>query len=137
MKNVSVIFLLFIMGVLSGCSGISNPQTEMNDVDLTVLSSTMISAEIFQIMNDPEKYIGRKIKVNGAYAVYFYALTNRYYHYVMTQPGDVCCMEGFEIILSGGENYPEEQAWVEVTGIFASYRERGNTYYYLEVEEIK
>ena len=40
------------------------------DVDLTTLSSTMVYAEVFNMMMSPDDYIGRTIRMTGIFTVY-------------------------------------------------------------------
>ena len=40
------------------------------DVDLTTLSSTMVYSEIYNMMYEPDRYVGKRIKMNGQFAVY-------------------------------------------------------------------
>ena len=40
------------------------------DVDLTTLSSTMVYAEVFNMMMSPDDYIGKTIRMTGIFTVY-------------------------------------------------------------------
>ena len=40
------------------------------DVDLTTLSSTMVYSEVYNMMYEPDRYVGKRIKMNGQFAVY-------------------------------------------------------------------
>ncbi|MCL2081542.1 MAG: hypothetical protein FWH16_05510 [Oscillospiraceae bacterium] len=110
------------------------------DVDLTILSGTMVYAEVYNMLSSPNDYIGKTIKAGGIYNVSFYAATNRYYHYVVVEDAASCCAQGLEFVLGDGSvypgGYPEDQSKIEVIGVFGSYEEFGGTYYYLTVEEI-
>lgn len=35
------------------------------DVDLTTLSSTMVYSEVYNMMYEPDRYLGKRIKMNG------------------------------------------------------------------------
>ena len=48
----------------------SQPYAGKVDVDLTVLSSTMVYAEVFNMMMSPDDYIGRTIRMTGIFTVY-------------------------------------------------------------------
>lgn len=109
-------------------------------VDLTQLSSTMVYAEVYNMMMTPEAYIGKTIKMNGLY----YASNNPeleiYYHFVIIEDATACCAQGLEFILNGEhtypDDYPEDETPVEVTGVWGSYEEDGNTYYYIAADDI-
>ena len=48
----------------------SHPSAGKVDVDLTVLSSTMVYAEVFNMMLSPDDYIGKTIRITGIFSVY-------------------------------------------------------------------
>jgi hypothetical protein len=99
----------------------------------------MLSATYDNIMRDPENYIGQTFKVSGAYSAFFWEQSGRYHHFVMVKGDEGCCPGAFEVIWSGNRSYPDdypyEQAKIEVTGVFSSYKVQGNTLYYLAVDE--
>ena len=100
----------------------------------------MLSAEISNMRANPDDYFGKIVKVGGSYSAAFYEETGLYYHYVITLEGDNCCREGLEFIWNGDhsypDDYPEEQAKIEVIGVFGSYDELGRTYYYLSIDNL-
>ena len=109
-------------------------------IDLTVLSSTMVYAEVYNIMAHPDEYMGKTVKMSGPYYASYYDETGLYYHYVVVEDATSCCQQGLEFIWSGEhkypDDYPEESTEIEVTGVFSSYYELGRTYYYMAVNEI-
>ena len=48
-----------------GKSKPSQPAAGKVDVDLTVLSSTMVYSEVYNMMMTPENYIGKVVRMNG------------------------------------------------------------------------
>lgn len=41
------------------------------EVDLTVLSSTMVYAEVYNMLyNDPESYLGKTVRARGEFSIY-------------------------------------------------------------------
>lgn len=110
------------------------------DVDLTALSSTMVYAEVYNMTTSPDDYMGKTIKMSGPYYASFYDETDSYYHYVIIEDAAACCQSGLEFIWNGEHNYPNdyptENTKIEVSGVFGSYEELGQTYYYLAVDEI-
>ena len=109
-------------------------------IDLTVLSSTMIYAEVYNIMTHPDEYMGKTIKMSGPYYASFYDATGLYYHYVVIEDATACCQQGLEFNWKGEhiypDDYPEDGTKIEVTGVFSSYDELGRTYYYIAVDDI-
>ena len=155
-RQLLVLLLLCLIPILStGCSdtapeqpvvddtetfvGPPSPQKRV-DVDLTVLSSTMKYAETINIMTKPDKYLGKTIKISGAYYTSHYEETGRYYHYIIILDEASCCQTGLEFVWSGEHAYPEdfpkELAMIEIVGALNEYDEFGKTYYYLAVDDI-
>ena len=111
------------------------------DVDLTVLSSTMVYSEVYNMLyNDPAHYLGKTVKARGGFSIYQLVTDG------VLQPDPVsyaciisdaaaCCAEGMEFVLKGDltypDDYPELGAEITVIGEFQSYEENGMTWYHL------
>lgn len=111
------------------------------DVDLTVLSSTMVYAEVYNMMLNPDEYVGKKIKIKGLYYAEYLEDTQKYYHYVIISDATACCQSGIEFIWGDNshiypDEYPENDTEIEICGVFNSYEEQGQKYYYLSVDDI-
>lgn len=111
-------------------------------LDLTLLGSSMVYGEVFSMVNNPEQYLNKQVKVAGAYFPSYYEETDKYYHYVVIADATACCQSGLEFIWLGHEeeypeNYPKDGDTIIFTGIYKKYEELGKTYYYLEVESLE
>ena len=111
------------------------------DVDLTVLSSTMVYSEVYNMLyNDPAHYLGKTVKARGTFSIYQLVTDG------VLQPDPVsyaciisdaaaCCAEGMEFVLKGDltypDDYPELGTEITVIGEFQSYEENGMTGYHL------
>ena len=111
------------------------------EVDLTVLSSTMVYSEVYNMLyNDPAHYFGKTVKAKGTFSLYQLVTDG------VLQPDPVayaciiadataCCAEGMEFVLEGDytypDDYPELGAEITVIGEFQSYEESGMTWYHL------
>ncbi|MCL1798368.1 MAG: hypothetical protein FWG23_01310 [Eggerthellaceae bacterium] len=117
------------------------PQGPAGDyIDLTKMSSTMVYAEVSNIMANPDDYIGKTVRMSGLYYVEAGAEPGKNYHYVVIEDAAACCRQGLEFIWNGDhaypKDYPKEQARIEIVGVFGSYDELGQTYYYVAVDDI-
>lgn len=140
-KSISVLLLLCLICMLAiGCGGKQITSTDGVDVDLTRLSGTMVYAEVNNMMTSAEKYMDKTIRISGPYYASYLDETDEYYHYVIIEDATACCKQGIEFIWNGEHeypgDYPEENARIEVTGVFQSHEVLGKTYYYLAVDEI-
>ena len=82
----------------------SQPYAGKVDVDLTVLSSTMVYSEVYNMLyNDPAHYLGKTVKARGEFSIYQLVTDG------VLQPDPVsyaciisdaaaCCAEGMEFV---------------------------------------
>ena len=105
----------------------SAPEISDVDLDLTQLSKTMVYAEVYNIMVEPESYVGKSIRMNGDYYIYTDETTGQRYFYCVIRDATACCAQGIEFVLTDDykfpEDYPEEGAFVTVSGRFDTYME--------------
>ncbi len=126
----------------STASGSSAPalqnggQTGSYDVDLTQLSSTMVYSEVYNMMVEPQKYIGKTVKMTGIYSHYYTETTNKDYFSCIVQDATACCAQGIEFVLTDDykypEDYPVEGDMITVAGTFQTYYEGEYLYCTLE-----
>ncbi len=102
------------------------------DVDLTVLSSTMVYSEVYNIMVSPDEYIGKTVKMDGLFSYFHDETTNNEYFACIIQDATACCAQGIEFVLAGDykypEDYPELNSEICVVGVFDTYEEDGSIY---------
>lgn len=102
------------------------------DVDLTQLSSTMVYSEVFAMMSEPERYLGKTVKMKGAFSA-FTGTTGKLYNACIVQDATACCAQGLEFELSDGSACPEPGTEITVVGTFDTYREEYDGNYYLYI----
>ena len=128
MKNiyaaVSIIFLLFY-----SCSG-------NNTENIIEIREKMFITQTNDIYLNPAEYLGKKIRYEGIYHEYYYPESDERLCSVF-RFGPGCCgtdgYAGFEVKWNG--TIPEDNAWVEVTGILNE--DKTNGYLYLNVLTLK
>ena len=105
------------------------------DVDLTTLSSTMVYSEVYNMMYEPDRYVGKRIKMDGQFAVYEDPNTGAVYTACIIMDATACCSQGLEFVLAGEKTYPDDYpelgSEITVTGTFQLYDENGATYCHL------
>ncbi len=111
--------------------------TEGVDVDLTVLSATMVYTEVYNMMVSPQEYIGKTIRMEGSYAPYHDDETGKDYSACIIQDATQCCQQGIEFELEGKKPYPKEGEEICVTGVFETYKEGEATYCILKHAKIE
>ena len=101
-------------------------KTEGVDVDLTLLSSTLVYAEVYNMMYYPEDYVGKIIKMKGSFNVYTDTEKGIDYLAVLVADATACCQQGLEFTWEGHkypEDYPKMGTEMTVTGEVELYEE--------------
>ena len=111
------------------------------DVDLTKLSNIMVYSEVDNMVTYPDKYLGKTIRLRGPYYALFDEGTKNYYHFIIIEDATACCEQGLEFVWEGEHRYPEDYpadtTRVEIIGTYSSYEELGETYFYIQTEQIE
>ncbi len=97
------------------------------DVDLTAMSSTLVYAEVYNMMAVPDDYKGKTIRMRGTFAVTESTQTGQRYFACIIQDATACCSQGIEFELSGDPTYPDDyptaDTEITVEGTFDTYFE--------------
>ena len=136
-KYVMVALLLAI--IITACSRSELSRNNGIDVDLSVLSSTMVFAEVFKMTSNPNDYAGKTVKAQGVYETYVHESGVRY-HFIVMADAAACCAQGMELRKNSDrdnpDGYPERQTKIEVTGVYSSYTQSGALHYYLAIDDM-
>ena len=120
-----------------GKSSKSKSKTDSNkiDVDLNNLNANVVYAQVFQMMTEPNKFIGKRIRMSGQFNVYAAQEGNpsgvTEYYAIIIADAQACCQQGIEFVWPGHtypEGFPEVKSNASVTGIFEVYEENGKKY---------
>ena len=75
------------------------------DFDLTKMSATMIYAEVFNMLIEPEKYENKRLKIKGLFTIYNEGTNDEVYS-VIVPDATACCQQGIEFFYNF-ENRPK------------------------------
>ena len=103
------------------------------DVDLSVMDSDMIYATVYQMMSDPEQYVGKTFRIEGKFYVTYDEMTKNQYYYCVIKDATECCAQGLEFVWGDGSHiypneYPTDGTEVIVDGTFELYMENDSRY---------
>lgn len=103
------------------------------DVDLSVMDSDMIYATVYQMMSDPEQYVGKTFRIEGKFYVTYDEMTKNQYYYCVIKDATECCAQGLEFVWGDGshiypDEYPTDGTEVIVEGTFELYMENDSRY---------
>ena len=129
-----------------GKSSKSKSKTNSNkiDVDLNNLNANVVYAQVFQMMTEPDKFIGKRIRMSGQFNVYAAQEGNpsgvTEYYAIIIADAQACCQQGIEFVWPGHtypEGFPEVKSNASVTGIFEVYEENGKKYCRLIADSVE
>ena len=102
------------------------------DIDLTKLTPNLVYAQVFDMVNEPDKYVGKRVRARGNFAYTTDPQTGGEYFAVLIADAAACCQQGMEFVLAGEHKYPEDypkvNSAITVEGIFGTYTENGWRY---------
>lgn len=129
-----------------GKSSKSKSKTKGNkiDVDLNNLNANVVYSQVFLMMTEPDKFIGKRIRMSGQFNVYAAEEGNpsgvTEYYAIIIADAQACCQQGIEFVWPGHtypEGFPEVKANASVTGIFEVYEENGKKYCRLVADTVE
>ena len=129
-----------------GKSSKSKSKTKGNkiDVDLNNLNANVVYSQVFLMMTEPDKFIGKRIRMSGQFNVYAAQEGNpsgvTEYYAIIIADAQACCQQGIEFVWPGHtypEGFPEVKSNASVTGIFDVYEENGKKYCRLIADSVE
>ena len=129
-----------------GKSSKSKSKTKGNkiDVDLDNLNANVVYSQVFLMMTEPDKFIGKRIRMSGQFNVYAAEEGNpsgvTEYYAIIIADAQACCQQGIEFVWPGHtypEGFPEVKSNASVTGIFEVYEENGKKYCRLVADSVE
>lgn len=129
-----------------GKSSKNKSKTNSNkiDVDLNNLNANVVYAQVFQMMTEPDKFIGKRIRMSGQFNVYAAQEGNpsgvTEYYAIIIADAQACCQQGIEFVWPGHtypDGFPEVKSNASVTGIFEVYTEDGKKYCRLVADTVE
>lgn len=142
MKRLMSLLLVFVVCVLVGCGNnqtttskkksSSNSMYKTIDIDLSIMSSTVVYSQVYDMVTNPDNYVDSIVKVKGTFTAYHNEQTNVYYPAVIIKDATACCAQGLEFLLYGKAiyptDYPRMNQEITVIGVFKTYNEGTQKY---------
>ena len=111
------------------------------DLDLSVMSGTIVYAQVYNLMYEYETWLGKTIRIAGYYSAFEDTNRGVVYHACVIPDATACCAQGIEFIWAGEhdwpDEYPEEGTQIVVTGCLDVYEEDGYLYLHLVDAELE
>lgn len=102
------------------------------DVDLSDMSSTMVYAQVYDMVTSADSYTGKSVRAKGEFSYFKDEATGKEYFAVLIKDATACCAQGIEFVLEGDKKYPDDYPElgkeITVSGTFDHYMDGGYTY---------
>ena len=139
MKKTVRAFILCLMAAVLACcpalSGAEEAEPVWVDLDLSILSGTVVYAQVYNMMYDPDQYLGKIIRIAGYYNYFDDQAHGVVYHACVVPDATACCAQGIEFVRAGEhawpEDYPQIGDEILVTGRLEMYEDQGTKYLHL------
>ena len=134
MKSMTI--LLLCLALLACGAALAEKPVEL---DLSVLSGTVVYSQVYDMMMEPERYMGMQVRMKGSFSYFQDPDTMKEYFAVVIADATACCAQGIEFVWDGHkypEDYPPLDTELTVTGAFNTYEENGFTYLQLKDAEV-
>ena len=113
------------------------------DIDLTAMGKDMVYSTVYQMVYNPQDYIGKTVRMKGQYYVAYSQdpENDNFYNYCLIADAQACCQQGLEFVCTDGhdtypDDFPEDGSEVEVTGVFEMYEEDGYMFLHLNYADM-
>ena len=143
MKIISRVIILCLLSVImifsflcgTGAEAPGPEEPLIADLDLSGMSGTVVYAQVYNMLYDPDAYLGKIIRMAGYYNYYDDQAHGVVYHACIVPDATACCAKGIEFVWAGEhawpDEYPEIGTDIIVTGKLEMYVEDGIKYLHL------
>ena len=108
---------------------------------MTRLSGTVVYSQVYDMMVNPDAYIGKTVRLNGAFNYCRDENTAQEYFAAVVADATACCAQGIEFVWRGEHAYPQDYpplgTEITVTGTFNTYYEGEYMYVQLANAEVE
>ena len=114
------------------------PLSETETGELAGMRGTMLYTMIYNMMKQPDDYLGRTIRVKGQFSAYVDEKSGRSYYACYIADAAGCCAQGLEFLpadaLADPDDFPEPGTDISVRGEVALMQEE-NGFQYLVLKD--
>lgn len=144
MKKILALFMVIFMGFsfMTGCSSKEEQAAAERAKEVVEITDKVFVQQINDIYLNADDYVGKTIKYQGVFNA-FDNVSDNSTHCFVYRNGPGCCSydgtPGFEVYFEDAKksgSLPENNAWVEVSGILVEEKVNGYPYLMIQVSEL-
>ena len=121
-SRTAIIAVLCIFAFISSSNAGEHVSANHVDIDLSRMSATMVYSMVYKMVTEPQKFVGKSIKMKGAFSSYYDEAVDRRFFGCVIKDALACCSQGlaFETAkpLKYPKEYPSEGTAITIVGIF-------------------
>ena len=92
------------------------------DFDLTQMNQTMMYAQVYDMIYNPDEYRGKSVRIRGPFNTYTDEETGDVHRAILIRDATACCTQGIEFEPADPDAaMPEIDAEMTVSGVFDTY----------------
>ena len=107
-SRIIIIAILCIFSLSTSSVAAENVSANHVDLDLTRMSSTMVYSMVFQMVTEPQKFVGKRIKMKGAFSSYYDEESKRRFFGCVIKDALACCSQGLAFETFKPRKYPKD-----------------------------
>jgi len=127
-----VIALLLAFAVVTTAKDPAQDAPRKVDIDLARMSGTMVYAQVYQMVMEPAKFVGKRIRMRGIFSSYYDEETKTRFFGCIIKDALACCSQGLAFELEEKrkfpDDFPDEGAEITIVGDFDFVDEEGAAY---------
>ena len=99
-----------LLSVLLACVVLfaKDADSQKIDINLARMSGTMVYAQVYKMVTEPVKFIGKRVKMKGVFSSYYDEETKKRYYGCVIADALACCSQGLAFELAKERKFPEE-----------------------------
>jgi len=107
-SRAAIIAVLCLFALASSSLAGEKASANRIDIDLSRMSATMVYSMVFQMVTEPEKFVGKRVKMKGAFSSYYDEAVDRRFFGCVIKDALACCSQGLAFETATPRKYPKE-----------------------------
>lgn len=121
-SRTAIISVLCLFAFITSSNAGENVSANHVDIDLSRMSATMVYSMVYQMVTEPQKFVGKSIKMKGTFSSYYDEAVDRRFFGCVIKDALACCSQGLAFETATPRKYPKEYpsegAAITIVGIF-------------------
>ena len=108
LSRITIIILLCLFSQINANVTTDSSSANRVDIDLSRMSATMVYSMVYQMVTEPKKFIGKRIKMKGSFSSYYDEAVDRRFFGCVIKDALACCSQGLAFETFKPRKYPKD-----------------------------